>query len=150
MEHRRVPRFLVDEGGMAVEDGCVAAKVCTDAAKIVSGRSVTHGAKERSFDAIARRWAGHIYDRYGIAVPLTAVDVGMMNIEQKLARATTGKLTRDHFVDVAGYAGCTWEVHEGPAGWVSEMETLRSENADLQIRLIGAEGMIKNLREKST
>lgn len=90
-----------------------AASALSEAAKIVDGvRDTTHGPKERSFDAIARLWAAYLEARGSIDTkPLTGSDVALMMVLLKIGRVAQGTPARDHFVDMAGYAGVAYEVH---------------------------------------
>lgn len=80
-----------------------------EAARIVAGdRNETHGAAERSFQAIANLWNAYLAGSKG--GDLTAVDVAQMMVLLKIARASNGKFVRDHAVDAAGYAALAGEL----------------------------------------
>ena len=83
-----------------------------EAADIVSGnRAGTHGEAERSFTAIAELWTAWLQSRkYPDPVGLRASDVAMMMVLLKACRAEWGTPVRDHFVDMAGYAGLAGEL----------------------------------------
>lgn len=86
-----------------------AASMLHEAARIVAGdRNETHGAAERSFQAIANLWNAYLAGSKG--GDLTPVDVCWMMTLLKVARAANGKPTRDHFVDAAGYAALAGEL----------------------------------------
>jgi hypothetical protein len=83
----------------------LAHSICAEAARIVIGaRNDTHGAKERSFQAVADLWNAYL-SGCGINASVAPVDVAMMMVLLKVARAIQGNPVRDHFVDMAGYAG---------------------------------------------
>lgn len=88
--------------------GTVAGSILREAAGIVEGaRNTTHGDKERSFQCIADFWA--VYDNYNQREnsPRSVADKMVL---LKLARALCGTPVRDHFVDMAGYAGVSGEL----------------------------------------
>ena len=77
-----------------------------EAAKIISGeRDIQYGGPEENFDRIAKIWSVIL----GSAV--TSEDVAMMMIGLKVARyASKSGFQGDTWIDVAGYAGCGYEV----------------------------------------
>lgn len=88
-----------------------AGSILTAAAEIVEGsRQQTHGAKERSFRAIADFWNAYIGSRKATA-PLVGSDVAQMLVLLKIARGLQGdKAERDHYIDQAGYSGIAGEL----------------------------------------
>jgi hypothetical protein len=90
----------------------VAGDILREAAGIVEGeRENTHGAKERSFNFIAELWTAYLGGRgLGAQEAIDGADVAMMMVLMKLARVLQGTPTRDHFVDMAGYAAIAGEL----------------------------------------
>ena len=83
-------------------------EICAQAADIISGdREETHGAKERSFETIARFWNIYLNGKAG---PLRPSDVASMMALLKIARSLHGRYNPDDFVDLAGYAGIAGEL----------------------------------------
>jgi hypothetical protein len=86
------------------------------ARRIISGnREEQYSGPEDSFRQIAEHWNAYLRRRLdGIdssEVNLGASDVAVMMTLLKLARLTTGGANQpDTWVDVAGYAGCGYEV----------------------------------------
>lgn len=94
-------------------------EVCLETARrIISGnREEQYSGPEDSFAQIAEHWNVYLRRRLdGIdssEVNLRADDVAVMMTLLKLARLTTGGTNQaDTWVDVAGYAGCGYEVSE--------------------------------------
>lgn len=88
--------------------------ILLEAAQIVSGkRNATHGAKERSFEAIAALWAAYNASKQDPSLPDTAYDVAQKMVLLKMARANQGSFIRDHAVDQAGYSGIAGELALG-------------------------------------
>lgn len=90
---------------------------CLDTAKeIISGnREEQYSGPEDSFYQIAQFWNTYLRRRIdGVSadeIDLGADDVAVMMCLLKLARLTTGGTDQaDTWVDVAGYAGCGFEV----------------------------------------
>jgi len=77
-----------------------------EAARIISGeRDVQYGGPEENFERIAKIW-GVILN-----VKITREDVAMMMVGLKVARyASKSGYQPDTWIDVAGYAGCGYEV----------------------------------------
>lgn len=77
-----------------------------EAARIISGeRDVQYGGPEENFERIAKIW-GVILN-----VEITREDVAMMMVGLKVARyASKSGYQPDTWIDVAGYAGCGYEV----------------------------------------
>lgn len=89
-----------------------AAEVLRAAADIVSGpRAQQHGDMFDCHSAIAGMWNAYLAIRREPAQPLTALDVAQMLLLFKVARAQTGLVSHaDHYLDQAGYAGCSAEI----------------------------------------
>jgi hypothetical protein len=92
---------------------------CLDAAKkiIVGDREEQYSGPEDSFTQIAEHWNAYLRRRLhldglaGVDVNLGADDVAVMMSLLKLARLATGGTGQpDTWIDVAGYAGCGYEV----------------------------------------
>jgi hypothetical protein len=79
------------------------------AAALISGdRDAQYGGPVENFDRIARIWSVI----FGIEV--SAEDVAMAMVAVKIGRyASKSGFQPDTWVDIAGYAGCGYEVGEG-------------------------------------
>lgn len=89
-----------------------ASSILLEASRIVAGpRNDSHGAPERSFDAIAAYWQAYLDNRLDPDAPLRGSDVaGMMEL-LKIARDQQSPTPfRDHALDAAGYAGIRGEL----------------------------------------
>lgn len=77
-----------------------------EAARIIAGeRDIQYGGPEENFERIARIW-GVI-----LSTNITREDVAMMMVGLKVARyASKSGFQPDTWIDVAGYAGCGYEV----------------------------------------
>ena len=88
-----------------------AGRIVRTAASIIEGdRATQHGPKERNHQNIADHWNAYLGAR--LTTPITALDVALMMVELKIARtkAGEGRLNRDNYVDMAGYAGTAGEI----------------------------------------
>lgn len=88
-------------------------EVLEKAADIISGsRHEQYGGAEDSFNAIARYWTVHLYNRYGKTglTTLDAVDVALMMDLLKTARLDVNPAHEDSWVDKGGYVGCGYEI----------------------------------------
>lgn len=90
------------------QDILQAAQAC-----ITVDRAATHGEAEDSFALIAAYWTIWLGDR--LAVPLTALDVSMMMVGFKIARAQGNAAHIDNYVDLVGYAALAAEISGGAA-----------------------------------
>ena len=79
-----------------------------EAARIIAGeRDVQYGGPEENFERIAKVWS--VITNYNF----TREDVAMMMVGLKVARyASKSGFQADTWIDVAGYAGCGYEVGE--------------------------------------
>ena len=77
-----------------------------EAARIIAGdRDIQYGGPEENFERIAKIW-GVI-----LSTEITCEDVAMMMVGLKVARyASKSGFQPDTWVDIAGYAGCGYEV----------------------------------------
>ena len=77
-----------------------------EAAKIISGdRDVQYGGPEENFERIAKIWS------VILGIKISQEDVGMMMVGLKVARyASKSGFQGDTWIDIAGYAGCGYEV----------------------------------------
>lgn len=77
-----------------------------EAARIIAGeRDVQYGGPEENFDRIARIWS------VILGINVTQEDVGMLMVGLKIARyANKSGFQPDTWIDIAGYAGCGYEV----------------------------------------
>lgn len=89
-----------------------AAAVLRQAADIVSGpRAEQHGDMVQCHTAIATLWNGYLAIRREPGSLLSALDVAQMMLLLKMARAQSGSTGHaDHYLDMAGYAGCAAEI----------------------------------------
>lgn len=84
-------------------------KVCLDeAARIIAGeRDIQYGGPEDNFLRISKIWS------VILGVEVTPEDVAMMMVGVKVARyANKSGFQPDTWIDIAGYAGCGYEVGE--------------------------------------
>jgi hypothetical protein len=77
-----------------------------DAARIISGeRDVQYGGPEENFARIAKIWS------VILNIKVTEEDVAMCMVGVKVARyANKSGFQPDTWIDIAGYAGCGYEV----------------------------------------
>jgi hypothetical protein len=77
-----------------------------EAATIITGeRDAQYGGPEENFDRIARIWEVILNTK------ITREDVAMMMVGLKVARySSKSGFQPDTWVDIAGYAGCGYEV----------------------------------------
>jgi hypothetical protein len=105
------PVRVSPEGTVTETPSNGAGSLLAEAARIVEGaRNQQHGDKERSFVAIAGLWGAYLQHRRNPDGPLRAQDVAVMMSLMKVMRSEWGTPIRDHFVDMAGYAGIAGEL----------------------------------------
>ena len=77
-----------------------------EAAKIISGdRDIQYGGPEENFTRIAKIWS------VILGITVSQEDVAMMMVGLKVARyASKSGFQGDTWIDIAGYAGCGYEV----------------------------------------
>ena len=77
-----------------------------EAAKIISSdRNKQYGPPEDNFDRTAKIWS------VILGIPISNEDVAMMMVGLKVARyASKSGYQPDTWIDIAGYAGCGYEV----------------------------------------
>lgn len=113
------PQTRVDSEGKVSEAPVNGAgSILSEAAAIVEGsRNQQHGEKERSFAAIANLWDAYLDNRKppgpGASLGIRPRDVAVMMVLMKVMRAEWGMPIRDHYVDMAGYAGIAGELSFG-------------------------------------
>ena len=86
---------------------------CLDTAKkiIVGDREEQYSGPEDSFTQIAEHWNVYLTRQLGHAVNLGPDDIAVMMSLLKIARLSTGGTNQpDTWIDMAGYAGCGYEV----------------------------------------
>jgi hypothetical protein len=88
------------------QDSPVRVEALREAAKIISGqRNKQYGAPEDNFERTAKIWS------VILGVPISNEDVAMMMVGLKVARyASKSGYQPDTWIDIAGYAGCGYEV----------------------------------------
>ena len=79
-------------------------------AAIIGQRQRDYGSPEENFRTIAAYWSVYLSQTYGLEQPLAPVDVALMMSLMKVARAGATPTHKDSYVDMAGYAGCAYEV----------------------------------------
>lgn len=78
--------------------------VLSEAAQAVTkDRNNHYGDPEDNFADIARLW-----NAYKPGCDFDRLDVAMMMVMVKVARAYTSPILKDHWVDLAGYAACAY------------------------------------------
>jgi hypothetical protein len=76
-----------------------------DAAKLITeDRNETHGDYSLEAERISDIWSAICSET------ITPSDVPLMMIGLKVARASAGRMNRDDFVDIAGYAALAWQL----------------------------------------
>lgn len=77
-----------------------------EAASIIAGdRDIQYGGPEENFTRIAKIWS------VIVGVEISSEDVAMMMVGLKVARyASKSGFQPDTWIDIAGYAGCGYEV----------------------------------------
>lgn len=83
-------------------------EILSEASRIVGSREADYGAPEDTFAYIADLWQVYL----GAGQKITPMDVAMMMILLKVARASAGRYKPDTFIDIAGYAACAGELDE--------------------------------------
>jgi hypothetical protein len=87
--------------------------VLREAEKLTTGdRNKTYGSPVENFDVTAAIWTQQLSHKLKPGESFTATDVAILAIQLKMARLRTSPGTRDHYVDIAGYAACGWECQE--------------------------------------
>lgn len=94
------------------------AKLLIDAANLIDGdRDVQYGAPIDDFSLTASMWEAYlrrtvITRNTGGEVFLDPHDIAVMLILVKVSRLAQTPEKHDHWLDIAGYAGCGWECIE--------------------------------------
>jgi hypothetical protein len=96
---------------MSDEKSLYRVEALREAARIIAGdRDIQYGGPEENFDRIARIWS------VILGINITQEDVGMLMIGLKIARyANKSGFQPDTWIDIAGYAGCGYEVGRAQA-----------------------------------
>jgi len=71
---------------------------------VTKDRASDHGDMEDNFKTIAIYWSGHLN------CEVLPVDVGVMMLLLKAARAKSNPRHSDNYIDAAGYAACAAEL----------------------------------------
>lgn len=94
---------MASSSDMKDSNANVRQELLDEAASIVTkDRNKQYGTPESTFGTIARLWSAYL------DIELTGADTAAMMILMKTARLKKNKLSRDSWVDVAGYAACGW------------------------------------------
>lgn len=105
MSERDSGRSIESGGG---ENGDSTESILQEAQRIIhTDRNEDYGDPSDNHGNTAALWSTYLHGKYEDRADfaLDPTDVCMMMILLKISRATTGRLTRDHMTDVAGYAG---------------------------------------------
>lgn len=106
------------------------AELLADAEAAVNGdRNADYGDPNQDFKRTAEFWSTYL----GVAI--TPTQVGMMMALLKISRSVWSPGKRDNYLDLAGYAACTWSTVT-PA----EAESTEAPLADWELELMEAPG----------
>jgi len=88
-----------------------------DAERLINGdRNLQYGAPIDDFSLTAKMWEAYLrrtMETRNTTVPsLDPHDVAVLLILVKISRLAQTPEKRDHWLDIAGYAGCGWECVE--------------------------------------
>jgi len=75
---------------------------------ITKQRNNEYGPPTQDFDRTAELWSTLFRDKLGDQV-FSSYDVAVAMIALKLSRMVWSPEKMDHWLDIAGYAGCGWE-----------------------------------------
>ena len=110
------------------DTGKTRAELLADAEAAVNGdRNADYGDPNQDFKRTAEFWSTYL----GIAI--TPTQVGMMMALLKISRSVWSPGKRDNYLDLAGYAACTWSTVT-PA----ETESTEAPLADWELELMEA------------
>lgn len=89
-------------------------QLLNDAANIIDGdRNVDYGDPIDDFSVTAQMWQAYLrrimVTRKTEEIYLDPHDVAVMMMLVKVSRLTQTPTKEDHWLDIAGYAGCGWE-----------------------------------------
>lgn len=88
-----------------------------EAIQITTGdRNITHGEPTANFSTIAQLWTILLSPKLNREI--TPGEVAMLMAATKLGRMVSSR-TKDHWLDLAGYAGCGFECDKRD-GWIRE------------------------------
>jgi len=74
-------------------------------AAVLKDRNRDYAPPEKNFRHIADLWNAYVGSE-----TFTPTDVAVLMVLTKIARASTSPALMDHWVDIAGYAACGYEV----------------------------------------
>ena len=98
---------MVDEAKRQKELPTIRANILDAAKACVCGkREDDYGTPEDNFGVIAKLWTAYT------GAKIEPQDVAAMMILLKIGRISSGSLSRDNWIDVAGYAACGGEILE--------------------------------------
>lgn len=95
--------------------------ILQEAATVINGdRDVDYGDPIDDFSVTAKMWEAYLRrimeTRNLDVVMIDPHDVAVLMMLVKVSRLTQSPEKRDHWLDIAGYAGCGWEVVEQTYG----------------------------------
>jgi hypothetical protein len=98
--------MTTDNQQPSAEQNPLRVEALREAAKIISSdRNKQYGAPENNFERTAKIWS------VILGIPISNEDVAMMMVGLKVARyASKSGYQPDTWIDIAGYAGCGYEV----------------------------------------
>ena len=86
--------------------------ILDEAKATVGSRDGTHGDPVENHEHIAAMWTAFFDPKLEDDAEITAAEVAQAMVHVKQSRAMVGGATRDHFVDIAGYAHIAHECEE--------------------------------------
>lgn len=90
--------------GSGTGSGLSDSRILQKAAEVVYGpRRRAYGHPTQNHNCTATMWNSYLKRRFGVCVALTARDVCLLNILQKVSR-DANRPAEDNLVDIAGYA----------------------------------------------
>lgn len=86
-------------------------KIINDAkTAICKDREESHGDANTQLTQTGYLWGVYFHNKFGIALnAISAKDVAMCNILQKISRSTFNEKHEDHYTDIVGYAALAGE-----------------------------------------
>lgn len=104
------PKFMEMATGYPIEEKTLRENMLQQAMSLITGdRNHTYGSPTQNFQDTADVWNVLLRAKLGEGMQITPGEVAMMMIALKLVRMIA-QPKGDNWVDVAGYAGCGYEV----------------------------------------